>query len=143
MSTTKLSDQHLARLTKEVEGRLLTLGELVSLGEELDLPLSYVVVAEAMIREGKSYDQIIDECFASFAHNLGTLDGALKDGSSFVLGTVAADLARQKQGVLIDDAFIDRALMYTLAAEVGNHDVGLRPCAGTGDFVPIPVFSGH
>jgi L-serine dehydratase len=26
--------------------------------------------------------------------------------------------------------------VYTLAAEVGNHEVGLRPCAGTGDSCP-------
>jgi len=35
--------------------------------------------------------------------------------------------------VLIGDRFIDKAVIYTLAAEVGNHQMGLQPCAGTGD----------
>ena len=136
MSMNRLSQEHLARLTREAKDRVLTLGELVVLGEELGLPLSQIVVGEAMVREGKSYDQIIDECFAAFEHNLRALDQGLKTGNSFVLGTVATDLARQGKGVLIDDVLIDRALVYTLAAEVGNHEIGLRPCAGTGDSCP-------
>lgn len=130
------SEQHLARLAGEVKDRVLTLGELVALGEELNLPLSQIVVGEAMIREGKPFDRITDECFAAFEHNLKALEKGLENGNSFVLGTVATDLARQEKGVLIDDVLIDRALVYTLAAEVGNHEVGLRPCAGTGDSCP-------
>jgi L-serine dehydratase len=136
MSTSMLTEQHLTRLAGEVTDRTATLGELVALGEELRLPLSQIVVGEAMIREGKTYDQVIDECFAAFEHNLKALEQGLLTGNSFVLGTVASDLARQGKGVLIDDVFIDRALVYTLAAEVGNHEVGLRPCAGTGDSCP-------
>lgn len=136
MSTRMLTDQHLARLAGEVKDRVATLGELVALGEELKLPLSQIVVGEAMVREGKTYDQIIDECFGAFEHNLRALEQGLKSGNSFVLGTVATDLARQGKGVLIDDVLIDRALVYTLAAEVGNHEIGLRPCAGTGDSCP-------
>jgi len=136
MPLNMLSEQHLARLAGAAKDRVLTLGELVALGEELKLPLSQIVVGEAMLREGKSFDGIIDECFAAFEHNLKALEQGLESGNSFVLGTVATDLARQKQGVLIDDVLIDRALVYTLAAEVGNHEVGLRPCAGTGDSCP-------
>ena len=72
----------------------------------------------------------------AFEHNLRALEQGLVNGNSFVLGTVATDLARQGKGVLIDDVLIDRALVYTLAAEVGNHEIGLRPCAGTGDSCP-------
>lgn len=136
MSTSMLTDQHLMRLAGEVKDRVATLGELVALGEELKLPLSQIVVGEAMVREGKTYDQVIDECFAAFEHNLRALDQGLRSGNSFVLGTVATDLARQGKGVLIDDVLIDKALVYTLAAEVGNHEIGLRPCAGTGDSCP-------
>ena len=93
MSTRMLTEQHLARLAGEVKDRVATLGELVALGEELKLPLSQIVVGEAMVREGKTYDQIIDECFAAFEHNLRALDQGLKNGNSFVLGTVATDLA--------------------------------------------------
>lgn len=131
-----LSEQHLARIATEVRDRTATLGELVALGEELHLPLSQIVVGEAMVREGKTFEQITDECFAAFAHNLRALEHGLEKGNSFVLGTVATDLARQEKGVLIDDVLIDRALVYTLAAEVGNHEIGLSPCAGTGDSCP-------
>ncbi len=136
MSVSLLSKAQLARLDEETRDRVLTLGELVALGEELKLPLSQVVVGEAMLREGKSFEQITQESFAAFEHNLQALEKGLANGNSFVLGTVASDLARQGKGVLIDDALIDRALVYTLAAEVGNHEVGLQPCAGTGDSCP-------
>jgi len=131
-----LTASHLQRLAAEVKDRVLTLGELVALGEELKLPLSQIVTGEAMVREGKSFEQILDACFAAFEHNLKALEQGLENGNSFVLGTVASDLARQGKGVLIDDVLMDRALVYTLAAEVGNHEIGLRPCAGTGDACP-------
>lgn len=38
------------------------------------------------------------------------------------------------------DKFLDDALLYTLAAQVGNHCIGLRPCAGTGDYCPYAGF---
>ena len=136
MSTNKLSTEQLEVIAARTRDRVSTLGELVALADELKLPLSQVVVGEAMTKEGKSYDEVIDQCFGAFEHNLRALDKGLKNGNSFVLGTVATDLARQNVGVLIDDVLIDRALVYTLAAEVGNHEVGLRPCAGTGDSCP-------
>ena len=136
MSINSLTEQHLSRLADAAKDRVLTLGELVLLGEEMKLPLSQIVVGEAMVREGKSFEQILDECFAAFEHNLKALEKGLISGNSFVLGTVATDLAGQGQGVLIDDVLMDRALVYTLAAEVGNHEIGLRPCAGTGDSCP-------
>jgi len=136
MSTNLLSQHHIEAIADRTRERIATLGELIELAENLKLPLSQVVVGEAMVREGKSYDAVIDECFATFEHNMRALDKGLVDGNSFVLGTVATDLARQKPRTLIDDELIDRALVYTLAAEVGNHEVGLRPCAGTGDSCP-------
>jgi L-serine dehydratase len=136
MTTKLLLQQNLNAIAARTKEQVATLGELVALGDELKLPLSLIVVGEAMVREGKSYDEIVGECLAAFDHNLGGLEKGLKNGNSFVLGTVATDLARQKAGVLTDDILIDRALVYTLAAEVGNHEVGLRPCAGTGDSCP-------
>ena len=136
MSTNLLSDRHIEAIASKTHQQVSTLGELVALAEELRLPLSQVVVGEAMVREGKTYDAVIDECFAAFDHNLRALEKGLVNGNSFVLGTVASDLAKQERGTLIDDDLIDRALVYTLAAEVGNHEVGLRPCAGTGDSCP-------
>jgi L-serine dehydratase len=136
MATDMLAPLLLTRLARDAADRALTPGELVALGEEFGLPLSHAVIGEAMVREGKSYDRIIDECFAAFEHNLQALERGLRSGNSFVLGTVASDLARLPQGVLNADPLIDRALVYTLAAEVGNHEIGLRPCAGTGDSCP-------
>jgi L-serine dehydratase len=136
MPISLLTESHLQRLAVDAKHQVLTLGELVALGEELKLPLSQVVVGEAMVREAKSFDRILDECFAAFEHNLTALEKGLENGNSFVLGTVATDLARQGKGVLTDDVLMDRALVYTLAAEVGNHEIGLRPCAGTGDSCP-------
>ena len=136
MATNLLSAEHLKRLERDAKDRVLTPGELVELGTELNLPLSQIVVGEAMVREGKSFDAVLDECFGAFAHNLKALEQGLEQGNSFVLGTVATDLAGQGKGVLIDDVLIDKALVYTLAAEVGNHEIGLQPCAGTGDSCP-------
>ncbi len=136
MSISLLTEEHLQRLERETSRGVVTLGELVGIGEELKLPLSQVVVGEAMVREKKSFDEVTAECFGAFEHNLRALEQGLRTGNSFVLGTVASDLAGQGKGVLIDDYLIDRALVYTLAAEVGNHEVGLRPCAGTGDSCP-------
>lgn len=136
MSLNIMTNEQMGVIAERTRDRVSTLGELVALAEELKLPLSQVIVGEAMVRENKSFDEITERCFAAFEHNLRALDKGLKDGNSFVLGTVATDLAKQDVGVLIDDIFIDRALVYTLAAEVGNHEVGLRPCAGTGDSCP-------
>lgn len=136
MSISRINAQHLSRLATETKDRVLTLGELAALGTELGLPLGQMVAAEAMVRENKSFEQVLDACFGAFEHNLKALDLGLERGNSFVLGTVATDLARQGQGVLIDDVLMDRALVYTLAAEVGNHEIGLQPCAGTGDSCP-------
>lgn len=55
MSINMLSERHLARLADGTKDKVLTLGELVALGEELKLPLSQLVVGEAMVREGKSF----------------------------------------------------------------------------------------
>jgi L-serine dehydratase len=72
----------------------------------------------------------------AFEHNLKALEVGLNRGKSFLLGTVGSDLARYKDRALIDDYLINKALIYTLATEVGNHEIGLRPCAGTGDSCP-------
>jgi len=136
MSLNIMTEQQIGTIAERTRDRVSTLGELVALAEELKLPLSQVVVGEAMAREDKSFDEVTEACFAAFEHNLRALEKGLKDGNSFVLGTVATDLAKQDVGVILDDIFIDRALVYTLAAEVGNHEVGLRPCAGTGDSCP-------
>lgn len=129
-------DHIICRFQTDLSRETLTLGELVELAEAQDLPLSSAVVAEAMVKEGKTYEQIFTGVMDAFSHNLQALEIGLTRGRSFLLGTVGSDLARYNGRVLIDDKLIDRALIYTLATEVGNHEIGLRPCAGTGDACP-------
>jgi L-serine dehydratase len=115
-----------------------TLSELIQIAETHDLPLSHVVVAQAMIQEDLPYESLLKRVMDAFQHNLNACEIGLTYGKSFLLGSVASDLAQaNRQGpALIDDQLINRILTYTLATEVGNHEVGLRPCAGTGDSCP-------
>jgi len=129
-------DQTIRRIGKELADKAFTLGELTTIAEKENISLSRLVVAEAMAKEGKTYEQILSLVMNAFKHNLEALEVGLTWGRSFLLGTVGSDLVRCKGGVLIDDSLINRALIYTLATEVGNHEIGLQPCAGTGDSCP-------
>ncbi len=125
------------RLEKELSAKILTFGELIEIAEEEGLSLSSVVVAEAMVKEGKSYEEILSDVMGEFVHNMKALEIGLTRGRSFILGTVGSDLAKYGDDkVLINDSLINKALIYTLATEVGNHEIGLQPCAGTGDSCP-------
>lgn len=125
------------RLEKELSAKILTFGELIEIAEEEGLSLSSVVVAEAMVKEGKSYEEILSDVMGEFDHNMKALEIGLTKGRSFILGTVGSDLAKYGDDkVLINDSLINKALIYTLATEVGNHEIGLQPCAGTGDSCP-------
>jgi L-serine dehydratase len=114
----------------------LTLGEIIELADLLKVKASDVVIAEAMELHMLRYEEVIKAVVDSFNFNLLSLEMGLTRGKSFLLGAIGAELSEQlneRRGVLIGDRFIDKALVYTLAAEVGNHQVGLQPCAGTGD----------
>lgn len=125
------------RLEKELSAKILTFGELIEIAEEEGLSLSSVVVAEAMVKEGKSYEESLSDVMGEFVHNMKALEIGLTRGRSFILGTVGSDLAKYGDDkVLINDSLINKALIYTLATEVGNHEIGLQPCAGTGDSCP-------
>jgi L-serine dehydratase len=115
-----------------------TLGELAALADAEGVPLSTLVIAEAMAKEGATREQILKEAMAQFDHNLRALDLGIKSGNSFLLGTVGSDLVKNRDAdkVILDDVFLNRAVVYTLGTEVGNHEMGLRPCAGTGDSCP-------
>ena len=127
----------ISRLERELQVKILTFGELIEIAEEEGLSLSSVVVAEAMVKEGKSYEEILSDVMGEFDHNMKALEIGLTRGRSFILGTVGSDLAKYGDDkVLINDSLINKALIYTLATEVGNHEIGLQPCAGTGDSCP-------
>jgi len=128
--------QIMRRIGGELSGKALTLGELIAIAEKENISLSRLVVVEAMVKEGKTYEQVLSSLVDAFKHNLEAMEVGLTWGRSFLLGTVGSDLARYDNRVLIDDSLINRALIYTLATEVGNHEIGLQPCAGTGDSCP-------
>ena len=127
----------ISRLERELQVKILTFGELIEIAEEEGLSMSSVVVAEAMVKEGRSYEEILSDVMGEFDHNMKALEIGLTKGRSFILGTVGSDLAKYGDDkILIDDSLINKALIYTLATEVGNHEIGLQPCAGTGDSCP-------
>ena len=115
-----------------------TLTELIEMAEGQGAPLSALVVAQAMAQEKMGYEELLAEVTGAFRHNLSACELGLTEGKSFLLGSVASDLNRENKNgpAQIEDDFINRALTYTLATEVGNHEIGLRPCAGTGDSCP-------
>ena len=114
-----------------------TLTELIEMAERQGAPLSALVVAQAMAQEKMGYEELLAEVTGAFRHSKACELG-LTEGKSFLLGSVASDLNRENKNgpAQIEDDFINRALTYTLATEVGNHEIGLRPCAGTGDSCP-------
>jgi len=115
----------------------LTLGEAIVIAEELALPVSEVVIAEARLKTGLSAAEVLDGVEESFRHNLAALEIGLTDGRSFLFGGCAGELAADGFAKkLYEDDFVNRAVVYTLAAQIGNHSIGLQPCAGTGDSCP-------
>jgi len=116
-------------------GKKLTLGEMVDLAERLGVRLSDVVIAEAMERHHMTAGEVINAVLEAFKFNLLALEIGLTRGNSFLLGTIGRELEEKRRhgSAVIGDRFIDKAVVYTLATEVGNHEVGLQPCAGTGD----------
>ncbi|MDR1518769.1 MAG: serine dehydratase [Planctomycetota bacterium] len=120
----------------ELKDTPFTLGELTELAEREGVPFSLAVVAEAMAKEGKTREQVLADCLGQFTHNLRALQLGITSGRSFLLGRVGSDLQAKGENVILQDRFLDRAVRYTLGTEVGNHEIGLRPCAGTGDSCP-------
>jgi L-serine dehydratase len=113
----------------------LTLGEIVELAEKLGVRMSDIVIAEAMVAHDMTHEQVIQAVLDAFNFNLLALEIGLSHGNSFLLGSIGRELQeyRKRGTAVIGDRFVDKAVVYTIATEVGNHEVGLQPCAGTGD----------
>ena len=110
----------------------LTIGECIELASELGMRVSEVAIEEAMVAQSLPRADVLAAVMAAFDHNVAALQQGMTSGNSFLMGTVGSDL--MAKGVsLSPDVFLDKALKYTLGAQVGNHVVGLEPCAGTGD----------
>ena len=118
----------------------LTLGDCISVADEVGTSASDVVVTEAMIANGMSRSQVEEAIMNSFSHNLDALEAGLGEAESFLFGKVARELASEANPPVLEDRLVNKMIIYTLAAQVGNHCVGLQPCAGTGDSCPYAGF---
>ncbi|CQR72369.1 hypothetical protein SOV_13320 [Sporomusa ovata DSM 2662] len=110
----------------------LTIGDCIELAKELNVRVSDIVIREAMVANKMTREEVTSSVMATFCHNLYAMEMGLTSGKSFIMGTVGQDLA-DEEVTIIGDRFVNKILKYTLAAQVGNHVVGLMPCAGTGD----------
>ena len=113
---------------------------MFAVAKEYDTRVVDVVLLETELRTGLSREEILTGIMNEYAHNLKAVEIGVKDGESILLGTVASQLAAQPGPKCFEDPFLDDALLYTLGAQVGNHCIGLRPCAGTGDSCPYSGF---
>lgn len=118
----------------------MTLGECIAVAQNTGSSVGQVVLREAMDETGKDYARVVADMHDAFSHNLCAADIGCTTGASFLLGTVGSDLKNADGPGIVDDDFVDKIVIYTLAAQVGNHSIGLRPCAGTGDACPYTGF---
>ncbi len=118
----------------------LTLGDVIEIAEVTNNRVIDVILAEAMHAKKMTKAQVLQSVMSEFDHNFLAIERGLTDGESPIMGTVGADLTKDGMAELFKDDFINRALIYTLSAQVGNHVIGLKPCAGTGDSCPYTGF---
>ncbi len=118
----------------------LTIGEVVKLATEFETRVIDVVLLESEIQTGLARTEILTRVMTEYDHNIRALEIGLADGESILLGTVASQLNTIEGPKCFGDKMLDDALLFTLAAQVGNHCIGLRPCAGTGDSCPYAGF---
>ena len=115
----------------------LTMGETIALAKEFNTRVVDVVLTENEISTGLGREELLNRVMDEYEHNLKAVEMGVTEGnSSFLLGDVAAQLCQKGTGTCFKDEFLDKALMYTVGAEIGNHCIGMRPCAGTGDSCP-------
>lgn len=118
----------------------MTLGECIRVAQESGLSTGEVILIEAQKTTGKSRSEVIECMETAFGHNLKAAQIGTESGQSFLLGTVGQDLTGEEKVPVAGDTFVDKIVAYTLAAQVGNHTIGLCPCAGTGDSCPYTGF---
>lgn len=115
----------------------LTMGETIALAKEFETRVVDVVLTENEISTGLGREELLNRVMDEYEHNLKAVEMGVTEGNtSFLLGDVAAQLRSKGTGTCFKDEFLDKALMYTVGGEIGNHCIGMRPCAGTGDSCP-------
>jgi L-serine dehydratase len=111
----------------------LTFGDCIRLAAACGVSVGAAVIAEAMTARGLDAAQVAAAVMEAFAHNLTALELGRTRGRSALMGSVGSDLHSARAPALTGHPLLDKAVAYTLASQVGNHQVGLQPCAGTGD----------
>ncbi len=111
---------------------MLTFGECIHLAIAHEVSVGTAVLAEAMATHRLSTEKAVEVVISVFDRNRQALEIGRCHGKSRLMGSVGAELAGIGAG-LTGHRFLDKAITYTLATQVGNHCIGLQPCAGTGD----------
>lgn len=115
--------------------------KLVALATEFETRVIDVVLLESEIQTGLSRAEILTRVMAEYDHNIRALEIGLADGESILLGTVASQLNIIEGPKCFGDKMLDDALLFTLAAQVGNHCIGSGPVPEPGIPVPMPDLS--
>ena len=119
----------------------MTIGQCIDAAKALNKRVGDIIIEEDADFEGISRDEVIRKMHEAFAHNLKACEVGLTVGHSSLLGDVGKELNDPVNGKkIVEDEFVNRVVVCTLAAQVGNHSIGLRPCAGTGDSCPYTGF---
>ena len=122
----------------------MTIGQCIDLARRLNMRVGDVILEETVEYTGKTREEVVADMERAFEHNIKAATIGLTGGHSSLLGEIGQDLngrnGNPPQAHILDDAFVNRIVTCTLAAQVGNHTIGLRPCAGTGDSCPYTGF---
>lgn len=119
----------------------MTVGECIEIASRHGVGVGDVILEEAAEFTGKPKQEIAADMERAFEHNLKAAEIGLTTGSSSLLGEIGRELNEGLANAkIVDDPFVNRIITVTLAAQVGNHTIGLQPCAGTGDSCPYTGF---
>ncbi len=119
----------------------MTIGQCIEAAKELEMRVGDVIIEEDADFEGISREETARLMREAFAHNLRACEMGLTTAHSSLLGEIGRELDGPDAPKIIEDPFVNRVVVCTLAAQVGNHTIGLRPCAGTGDSCPYTGFA--
>ena len=111
----------------------LTVGDCIGVAKAAGVRVSDVIIAEAMEVGKMTRQEVLSAVMASFSHNLYAVEIGTTTGSSFLMGSAGRELTQGASPQIVEDTFLNKVLGFTIGAQVGNHSVGLQPCAGTGD----------
>ena len=97
----------------------MTIGQCMETAETLNMRVGDVILEEAVTYTGQSREQVVENMEAAFAHNIKAATIGLTKGHSILLGEIGKDL-NGGEVKIVDDAFVNRIVTITLAAQVGR-----------------------